>query len=87
MPIYALAYRALRAGDWNLVSKGVNGPRELNDLKTHRGESHEMAAAQPQKVRAQAAPAFRASPRVNCELRAPRLPWTCAGWHSFKHRR
>ncbi|MEP0843786.1 MAG: arylsulfatase, partial [Phycisphaerae bacterium] len=44
--------RALRVGDWKLVSESENGGRwELYDLKTDRIESHDLAAQQPERVR------------------------------------
>jgi arylsulfatase A-like enzyme len=43
-------HRALRAGDWKLVSlKG--GEWELYDLSKDRGEAHNLAAAMPDRVR------------------------------------
>jgi arylsulfatase len=41
--------RAIRAGDMKLVS--AKGPWELYDLATDRGESHNLAAKYPDKVR------------------------------------
>ena len=43
--------RAVRVGDWKLVSKGMEGPWELYDLKTDRCESNDLAAKNPAKVR------------------------------------
>ncbi|GMV98122.1 MAG: arylsulfatase, partial [Phycisphaerae bacterium] len=44
--------RALRVGDWKLVSESENGGRwELYDLKTDRIESNDLAAQQPERVR------------------------------------
>jgi arylsulfatase len=46
--------RAVRVGDWKLVA--VNGgPWELYDLAKDRGESHDLAAEQPVRVRELAA--------------------------------
>ncbi|MBI5770060.1 MAG: arylsulfatase [Verrucomicrobia bacterium] len=42
--------RALRAGDWKLVAL-KNGGWELYDLAKDRGESNNLAAARPEKVR------------------------------------
>lgn len=42
--------RALRVGDWKLVSAGKDGPWELYDLKTDRSELHDLASSQPTKV-------------------------------------
>ena len=47
--------RAMRTGDWKLVAKGKDGPWELYNIKTDRGEAHDLAAEQPEKVRALAA--------------------------------
>ncbi len=41
--------RALRMGDWKIVSAGT-GDWELYDLSTGRAESHNLAAAQPDRV-------------------------------------
>ncbi|HEY7331161.1 MAG TPA: arylsulfatase [Gemmataceae bacterium] len=43
--------RAVRVGDWKLVAAGAKGPWELYDLKTDRGESHNLAEKRPEKVR------------------------------------
>ncbi len=44
--------RALRVGDWKLVSAAKQGGQwELYDLSKDRGESHDLAAAMPDKVR------------------------------------
>lgn len=42
--------RALRVGDWKLVSRGENGSWELYNLKTDRGEMHNLAFKYPEKV-------------------------------------
>jgi arylsulfatase len=42
--------RALRVGDWKLVSAGKDGPWELYDLSKDRGESHNLANEHPEKV-------------------------------------
>jgi arylsulfatase len=47
--------RAIRSGRWKLVAKGVDGPWELYDLDTDRGELHDLAAQQPDRVRELAA--------------------------------
>ncbi|MCX8155111.1 MAG: arylsulfatase [Verrucomicrobiae bacterium] len=47
--------RALRVGDWKLVAAGAQGPWELYDLSTNRGESRNLAAEQPAKVAEMAA--------------------------------
>jgi arylsulfatase len=41
--------RALRQGDWKLVSE-AKGPWELYNLAVDRGESHNLAAEQPERV-------------------------------------
>lgn len=43
--------RALRVGDWKLVSKGKSGPWELYDLRTDRCESVNLADKNPDKVK------------------------------------
>src|SRR5579875_3426196 len=43
--------RAVRVGDWKLVAAGAKGPWELYDLKTDRGESHDLAEKRPEKAR------------------------------------
>jgi len=43
--------RAIRVGDWKLVSKGKEGPWELYDLKTDRCESCNLADKYPDKMR------------------------------------
>jgi arylsulfatase len=43
--------RAVRVGDWKLVAAGADSPWELYDLNSDRGESHNLAAAHPDKVR------------------------------------
>ena len=47
--------RAFRLGDWKIVASGPETPWELYDLATDRGESHDLAAEQPERVRAMAA--------------------------------
>lgn len=42
--------RALRVGDWKLVSKDANGPWELYNIKSDRGEMHNLASEYPEKV-------------------------------------
>ena len=43
--------RAIRVGDWKLVSKGKEGPWELYDLKSDRCESVNLADKNPDKVK------------------------------------
>ena len=43
--------RAIRVGDWKLVSAGRNGPWELYDLAADRCESNDLAAKHPDKAR------------------------------------
>jgi len=44
-------HRAIRAGDWKLVALR-GGEWELYDLSRDRGESNNLASAQPERVRA-----------------------------------
>jgi arylsulfatase A-like enzyme len=37
-------------GDWKLIATGKDGPWELYDLGKDRGEQHDLAAAQPERV-------------------------------------
>ena len=46
---------AVRVGDWKLVRLGRTGPWELYDLKADRTEQRDLAAAQPERVKALAA--------------------------------
>jgi len=43
--------RAIRVGDWKLVSAGRAGPWELYNLRADRCESKDLAASHPEKVR------------------------------------
>jgi arylsulfatase A-like enzyme len=52
---YHSGNRAIRVGDWKLVSTGEEGPWELYDLRTDRSESHDLAASRPEKARELAA--------------------------------
>ena len=47
--------RALRVGDWKIVASGPGTPWELYDLATDRGESHDLAALEPERVKELAA--------------------------------
>lgn len=47
--------RALRIGAWKLVAAGNDAPWELYDLSTDRGETKNLAAQQPEKVKELAA--------------------------------
>lgn len=47
--------RAVRDGQWKLVAKGAKGPWELFDMEADRTEQHDLASAQPDRVRAMAA--------------------------------
>lgn len=69
-----LENRAMRVGDWKLVAKGKDGPWELYDLKTDRGESHDLAAAQPDKVRELAAQ-WEKREEENRKLAGPVIPF------------
>lgn len=42
--------RAIRIGNWKLVSSGVNAPWELYNLKEDRTEQNDLAATMPDKV-------------------------------------
>jgi len=46
-----LTNRAIRVGDWKLVSTGANGPWELYNLKADRCETKNLADQHPDKVR------------------------------------
>lgn len=43
--------RAIRAGDWKLVSSGADAPWELYDLARDRSEQNDLAARHPERVR------------------------------------
>jgi len=47
--------RALRVGDWKIVAAGKDSAWELYDLGTDRTEQHNLAAQQPDRVKAMAA--------------------------------
>jgi arylsulfatase len=47
--------RALRAGNWKLISTGKAGPWELYDLGRDRGEQHDLAAREPARVKSMSA--------------------------------
>jgi arylsulfatase len=42
---------AVLVGDWKLVRRGTKGGWELYDMKADRTELHDLAAAQPDKVK------------------------------------
>jgi arylsulfatase A-like enzyme len=42
---------AIRAGDWKLVERFEGGVRTLFDLRADPGEQHDLAAAEPERVR------------------------------------
>jgi arylsulfatase len=42
--------RAIRSGDWKLVALGDKGPWELYNLSQDRGEQHNLAAREPERV-------------------------------------
>jgi arylsulfatase len=44
--------RALRVGDWKIVAAGRDAPWELYDLRTDRGETHNLAARHPGRLQA-----------------------------------
>lgn len=43
--------RALREGSWKLVAKGAAGAWELYDMRSDRTEMHDLASAEPEKVK------------------------------------
>jgi arylsulfatase len=47
--------RAIRVGDWKLVSAGKEGAWELYDLGKDRAETTDLAEKQPEKVKELAA--------------------------------
>lgn len=47
--------RAIRQGKWKLVAKGPQGPWELYDIERDRTEMHDLAAANPDRVKSLAA--------------------------------
>ena len=46
--------RALRVGDWKLIATGLEGQWELYDLSKDRAEQHNLATAQPERVKTMA---------------------------------
>jgi arylsulfatase len=68
--------RAVRNGNWKLVAKGVNGPWELYDMDGDRTEMHDLAAGQPERVRAMAAAWQRWAEETHV---LPLLPWAEQG--------
>ena len=44
--------RAVRQGDWKLVAKGAQGAWELYNIRDDRSELHDLAAGQPERVKA-----------------------------------
>ena len=61
--------RAVRVGKWKLVAKGPAGSWELYDMEADRTEMHDLAATDPQRVKAMAAQ-WEA-----CAKRTKALPW------------
>ena len=47
--------RAIRMGKWKLVAKSPAGPWELYDMQSDRTEMHDLAAAEPERVKAMTA--------------------------------
>jgi len=47
---YHVGNRALRVGDWKVVSVGNDGPWELYNLATDRTEMHDLAQQKPEKL-------------------------------------
>lgn len=48
---YHIGNRAIRVGDWKLVSWGEERPWELFNLKADRSETHDLAKMHPDKVK------------------------------------
>ncbi len=48
------ANRAVRDGPWKLVAKGAAGPWELYNMESDRTEQHNLAAAEPDRVKSMA---------------------------------
>jgi arylsulfatase len=46
--------RAVRDGSWKLVAKGTDGAWELYDIAKDRAELHDLAAAEPARVKSMA---------------------------------
>jgi arylsulfatase len=44
--------RAIRVGKWKVVAKDPDGPWELYDIDADRTEMHDLAAEQPERVKA-----------------------------------
>jgi len=65
--------RAVRVGDWKLVAAGAKARWELYDLKTDRGESHNLADKRPKKARELEA-IWTRHDREFCELAAKDAP-------------
>ena len=42
--------RAIRVGDWKLVSEGMSSPWELYNLATDRSETTDLSASEPLRV-------------------------------------
>lgn len=61
--------RALRVGRWKLVARGPGRRWELYDLPADRGEQHDLALDQPERVAAMAATWERWAQRTHA------LPW------------
>ncbi|SIO57121.1 arylsulfatase [Singulisphaera sp. GP187] len=72
--------RALRAGDWKIVSRGPDGDWELYDLAKDRAESHDLATKNPEKLKALVAiwdrqdKEYRAQGATGLPLESPNAP-------------
>lgn len=64
--------RAVRRGDWKLVSFGKGGQWELYDLAKDRAETHNLAADRPELVRELAAQWSEWAHRVGVDKLAPK---------------
>ncbi len=65
---------AVRVVDWKLVRLGRNGAWELYDLKTDRTEQHDLAAEQPERVKALASQWDAWAERANVKPYPPPAP-------------
>lgn len=65
--------RAIRVGKWKLVAKGPQGPWELYDMEKDRTEMHDLAASDPERVKAMTALWEEWAKRTRA------IPWPWAG--------
>jgi arylsulfatase len=64
--------RAVRDGKWKLVAKSANGNWELYDMEADRTEMHDLAASEPQRVKAMSEQWQKWAERANV---LPLNPW------------